>query len=278
MLINLKTIHKPATAEEAAALLRQPNTYPLYGGAALQRSPHAADVEAAVDLGALGLDYVRDSEASLRLGTMLTLEQVRQACLERGDQHARLAGVAAVLEEDMPETLRNTLRLGDLLLERDPQSLTLTALLALGAVLKRVDVDMHFTLSAWLAAGDSSWHYLLSQVRLLRGPQRAAVTVEKVARTPADAPIVAAVAYAEAGDSGKPYYTSLALCGVAPFPIPQSQVVRTLDETGDLNAALSKLQLDPPDDHWGSREYRTEMARVVARRALTRAIDEAMSK
>jgi len=274
MLFNLKTTHKPATMEEAAALLRQPGTYPLYGGAALQRHPRPAEVEAAVDVGSLGLDYVRDSENSLRLGSMLTLEQVRLACLDRGDQHPKLAGIAAALREDLPETLRHTLRLGDLLMERDPQSLTITALLALGAVLKRADVDMHFTMAAWLAASEDSRRYLIAQLRLLCGPKRSAVAVEKVARTPADAPIVAAVAYVEADGAGKLYYSSLALCGVAATPLPQPDVTRELDESGNLEAALGRLHLDPTGDHWGSREYRSEMARVTARRALTHAMEQ----
>ncbi len=37
MLLNLNTIFRPTTLEEAAALLSRPGVYPLYGGAALQR-------------------------------------------------------------------------------------------------------------------------------------------------------------------------------------------------------------------------------------------------
>jgi carbon-monoxide dehydrogenase medium subunit len=274
MLLNLKTIHRPATVEEAAALVQQPGTYPLYGGAALQRNPRP-EVEAAVDLSRLGLDYVRDSENSLRLGSMLTLEQARQACLERAAPHPRIGGIAAMLKEEMPETLRNTFTLGDLLVERDPQSPTLTLFLALGAILKRIDVDLHFTMSAWLAAEQDVARYLLAHVRVTRGPQRAAVAYEKVSRTPADKPIVGAVACAEAVGDSELCRTALALCGVAPTPIPQPEVARVRDETGDLDAALDRLDLDPPGDHWGSREYRVEMARVVARRALARAVEEA---
>ncbi|MBI5960998.1 MAG: FAD binding domain-containing protein [Chloroflexi bacterium] len=273
MLLNLKTIHEPATLEEAAVLLRQPDTYPIYGGAALLRHPRA-EVIAGVDLKNLQLDYVRDSSDSLRLGTMLTMEQVRQACEERADQHPRLGAFAAIIKDDMTETLRHTLRFGDVLVERHPQSLILTALLALGAVLKRVDVDVHFTIAAWLASGPEIERYLIAHARFARGPQKAALVYEKVARTPADAPIVAAVVSAERREGSAAPHTTLALCGVAPTPIPQPEVARTLDETGDINAALSKLALDPPDDHWGSREYRIEMARVVARRALVKALEQ----
>ena len=161
MLLNLKTIHKPATVEEAAGLLADPGVYPLYGGAALHRA-NRTDVEAALDLGQLGLDFVRDSENSLRLGSMLSLEAARQACLERRDTHPQLGAVADTLAADLPLTLRNTMTLGDLLVERDPQSLTLTLLLVLGAVIKRVDVDMHFTMAAWLTTDSDVARYLIA--------------------------------------------------------------------------------------------------------------------
>ena len=98
--------------------------------------------------------------------------------------------------------------------------------------------------------------------------------MEKVARTPADAPIVGAVARVQAGENGE-RFSAVALCGVAPVPVGQPEVARTYDETGDIEAALDQLALDPPDDHWGSREYRAEMARVTARRALLRAASDA---
>lgn len=272
MQLNLKTIHKPTTLDEAVELLQTPGTFPLYGGAALQRNPRK-DVEAVIDLRALDLAYVRDSENSLRLGTMLTLEQVREVCAERGAEHPKLGAIATMLKEEMPETLRNTFTLGDLLVERNPQSPTLTLLLALGAVLKRIDVQMHFTMAAWLGMGTDVARYLIGQVRITRGPQRAAVAYEKVSRTPADLPIVGAVAYVAPGDATHPSFNALALCGVAPTPVPQPNVAQVLAETGDLERALDNLVLDPPGDHWGSADYRAEMARTLSRRALQRALE-----
>jgi CO/xanthine dehydrogenase FAD-binding subunit len=274
MLLNLKTIHKPDTLAEAVSYLQQPGTYPLYGGAALQRSGNP-NVTAAIDLSKLDLAYVHDSEHSLRLGSMLTLEQARQACLERGEEHPKLTGLAMVFKAEMPEAQRNTFTLGDLLMERNPQSPTLTALLAMGGIIKRVDLDMRFTVAAWLLMQQEFQRWLLAQVRVTRGGRRCGVAYEKVARTPADAPIVGAVAYVKLEEDAQHFQARLAVCGVAPTPLPQPHVTRTWEESGDLDAALDALELDPPDDHWGSADYRAEMARVVARRALQRARESA---
>lgn len=272
MQLNLKTIHKPDTLEQAAELLKTPGVYPLYGGAALQRNPRP-EVETAVDLGKLELAYVRDSENSLRLGTMLTLEQVREACQERAADHPKIGAIATMLKEEMPETQRHTFTLGDLLMERNPQSPTLTLLLALGGVLKRLDVDMHFTLPAWLEMSGDVARHLIGQIRITRGPGNASVAYEKVARTPADLPIVGAVAYAAPGDEELPRYLSLAVCGANAHPTPQPNVTQVLAETGDLERALDNLVLDPPDDHWGSAAYRAEMARTLSRRVLERVLE-----
>jgi len=270
MLLNLKTIYKPGTEAEALALLAQQGHFPLYGGAALQRHPRP-DVEAVVDLSRLGLDRAAGHGDALRLGSMMTLERVRATCLERGEAHPLLDGLARALAEDLPETLRNTFTLGDLLLERDPQSVTLTLLLALDARIAVAGADAPLSLTEWLASGDAAWHALVTHVSVSRGPARAAVAFQKVARTPADAPIVGTVAVA--WSDGKARHTGLALCGVAPWPLAQPEAARRFDQSGDMETALDALALDPPDDHWGSREYRTEMARVLTRRVLAGAAE-----
>ncbi len=274
MLLNVKTIHKPKSQDEAIQLLQQAGTYPLYGGgAALQRNP-PADLEALVDVSQLGLDSIYEDKNGLRLGTLLTLERMRELCEERAE-YPKFRALAALLKEDMPETLRNAFTLGDLLTERNPQSMTLTLLVALGTVLTRLDLKMRLTVGAWLSLQQDVAHFLLESVRITHGPKDGVVAYEKVSRTPADAPIVGAVAYVSPCDHGPSCFISLALCGVAPMPIAQPNVAQALAETGNMETALDNLVLDPPDDHWGSREYRAEMARVLSRRVLQNALEQA---
>ena len=275
MLHDVKTIHKPISLDEAIELLRRDGTYPIYGGAALQRNP-PPDLEALVDVSKLGLDGVYEDKNGLRLGARLTLERVRELCAKRAE-YPKLRALAELLQEEMPETLRNAFTLGDLLIERDPQSMVLTLLVSLGTVLTRLDLKMRLTVGAWLSLQQDVARFLLEGIRITHGPQNAIVTYEKVSRTPADAPIVGAVAYVSPCTQGPSCFVSLALCGVAPMPIAQPNVAQALAETGDLETALDNLVLDPPDDHWGSREYRAEMARVLARRVLQRALSQARS-
>ena len=274
MLLNLNTIYEPQTLDEAVRRLAEPGVYPLYGGVALQRASNPA-VEAVIKLDRLGLDRLSEAENALAFGSMMSLEQVRRACLERAARVPVMRGLAETLKADQPETLRNTMTLGDLLVERDPQSLTLTLLLALGATIRRADVGMHLTMASWLSAEEDVARALIADVSVPLGAVQAAVAIEKVARTPADAPIVAAVAYVELGEGDQPAYTALALCGADRYPVRQPGVERVLDETGDVERALEALAVDPPGDHWGSREYRAAMARVTARRALAAAIAQA---
>ena len=274
MLLNLKTIYEPQTLDEALRLLAEPGVYPLYSGVALQRASSAA-VEAAIKLDRLGLDRIETTEGALAFGSMLSLEQVRQACLDHAAGSPALRALAETLRADHPETLRHTMTLGDLLVERDPQSLTLALLLALGATIRRLDRAMHLTASAWLSAEEDLARSLVADVSVPLGAAQAGVGIEKVARTPADAPIVAAVAYVELGEDDRPAYSALALVGVAGHAVRQPEVERALDETGEIERALDALAVDPAGDHWGSAEYRAEMARVTARRALTAAIAQA---
>lgn len=274
MLLNLKTIYEPQTLDEALRRLAEPGVYPLYGGVALQRSSAPA-VEAAIKLDRLGLDRVEESDDALTFGSMLSLEQVRAACLEYAAGAPTLRALAETLRADQPETLRHTMTLGDLLVERDPQSLTLALLLALGATIRRLDKAMHLTVASWLSAEEDLARCLIADLSVPFGPARAGVGLEKVARTPADAPIVAAVAYIELNDDDRPAYSALALVGAAEHAIRQKEVERALEETGDVERALAALAVDPPGDHWGSAEYRAEMARVTARRALMAALAQA---
>jgi CO/xanthine dehydrogenase FAD-binding subunit len=267
MLIRLNTIHHPTTIDEAIHLLADRNTRPLYGGVALHReSP--THVTAVVDLSKLKLDQPRIFDAGFSLGSMMTLESARLASLEMANEIPNAAFLAEMLKLEGPINQRNTITIGDVLVEQRPNSILLTAFTALDA---QVDANgWPRFIHDWLTAPKMEVQQaLITEIALEKGTSTARHAFEKVARTPADDPIVGAVAYVDRDASGKLHDVRLALCGVADHPIPLGAADEILIETnGDIDCALAALKLDPPSDHWGSSEYRTEMAKVLIRRVL----------
>src|SRR5947209_809289 len=115
MLANLRRIHKPQSLDEAAALLKQPGVYPLYGpGASLIRSNNQ-EIEEAVDLTGLIGAGVHVGATSSMIEGCATLET--------------LAGsdpkISSIVSQEAPETQRNAITVADLLMERPITSLTL---------------------------------------------------------------------------------------------------------------------------------------------------------
>ncbi len=234
MLPNLRTLHRPTTITEAAALLARPGVKPLYGGALIRENDH--DLTEAVDLSRLGLNTIAITEEAdarwLNIGSMVTLEQVRVFALEQTSVATQ--ALAAVLLAEYPETLRNALTPGDVITEMRPNSLLLTFFAALGG---RTAIVRHESI------------IIARRVRLDTPEDRAGFGFDKVSRTPADAPIVGAVAWVEASAAPR-----IAVCGLTQSPMLYTE------------GMPSQI-----DDYLGSAQYRTQVAGVVARRALERA-------
>lgn len=100
-----------------------------------------------------------------------------------------------------------------------------------------------------------------------------------VSRTPADEPIVSAVAAVELRGSTVEK-ARVALTGVWPEPVRLAEAPARLVggplETASIQAAAAALQLEvaPGGDFLGSEPYRRAMAGVVARRALEQCMQE----
>jgi carbon-monoxide dehydrogenase medium subunit len=271
MLIRVQTIHTPESLDEAINLLTQHDVRPLYGGVALHReSP--GHVTAVVDLSRLGLTQYRTFDVGFSLGSMMTLEAARAACLQLAETIPNAGFLAEMLRQEAPVNLRNTMTIGDALVERKPNSVFLTALVALDA---QVDANgWPRFIHGWLEAPEEeARHALITEIALEKGSHTARYAFEKISRTPADDPIVGAICYADRSPQGAVHDVRLALCGVAPHPIPLAVVDEAVIETnGDVDRALERLNVTPPGDHWGSSDYRAEMAKVLARRVLTRTL------
>jgi CO/xanthine dehydrogenase FAD-binding subunit len=252
MLSDFQTIHRPESVEEAAELLQRPGVYPLYGsGASLIRAQNP-DVAEGVDLRGVVSPQYHIDKGTLWIGTGTTIQDLASL-----DDY-----VAEVVTDEAPETLRNVLTLGDVLMERRPDSLVLGLLLGFKAQLYCFGLDP-FDIEHWYNLSDDErrQHLVLSAaIPDYRAPGSWRLALEKVSRTPSDAPIVAAIGYARGGFEGTSVVTFYCVvCGLADRPIRF--------KPRDIPTMQSQI-----DDHLGSAEYRAEMGKLIANRAVMRAV------
>lgn len=284
MLVNLQEYHRPGSLEEAVALLRRSDrvTRPIAGGTVLAASWRPG-LEALVDLSQLSLDYVRVEGISLCIGATTTLQEF----VEHPDLATFASGllVEATLAVGA-RNLRNAATLGGTLAMATGQDPLLTALLALDASLTVYAPEpRQVPLNGFLGYREKLLDdgALITQVRLplLIGPLGAAYVA--VGRTPRDMPIVCAVARLELAE-GIASNVRLVLGGVARLPLRANEAERLLERKAltaeRIEAAAEKAaaDLDPPADFRGSAEYRREVARVLARRALSQAGERARAQ
>ncbi|MFW2332941.1 FAD binding domain-containing protein [Ilumatobacter sp.] len=234
-MYRIDAYHRPTSVAEAVDLLAAPTRSALAGGTAIRHDGGATPTEV-VDLQALGLDEIEAERDIVRIGAMARLSAV-------AEHEAVPDLVRRAARGEMPSTLRTLATVGGTIGTAASDSVFLAALLVHDASVHFADggsIALSSVLHDGLAAGE-----LIVAVEVQpSGPTALAAT----GRTPADDPIVAAVA--RSADDG----IRLALCGVGPTP--------ELVDVGDLD------RLEPPADFRGSTAYRRHLARVLSARVL----------
>lgn len=232
--------HRPATVDEAVALLGQPHGAALAGGTRVNAQPLGNPI-VAVDLQGLGLSYVEASGTTLRIGATTTLQQLVD--------DARVPSVLRELaRREEPSTLRTLATVGGTVAAGGWESELLTGLLV---------CDASVTLRNSADAKTVGLASLLADCELLRGALITEITInvdgtfaaERTGRTPGDQAIVSAVARRSQGA------TTVAVSGVAATPV-------VVTDPGSLA---------PPADFRGSSAYRKHLAGVLVGR-VTKAV------
>lgn len=276
-LYNLREYHRPTDLDEAIRLLQRKGirTVALAGGVGVI-GEGAREIEAVVDLGDLGLDFIDYANNILLLGAMVRIQAlVKELGYVASGLLAETARRVASLN------VRNAATLGGLLASGNIHSPLSVALAAMKARVKLYGKpgEMPF------------WSDMASEVCLkgLKGQLITAVTIrlpdgvigsgyQQVARTPADQPIVcaASVAYHASNDTIE---TSTSIGGLLNNRL--ISVNHTIG-SGDLSAAAEgmigpiipertseTLYLSNP---LGSAEYRRQIAPILAQRARSMAL------
>lgn len=243
--------YRPENLDEAVRLLAQPDTFPLAGGTKLL----AQDVAGAVvDLQAVGLNQLDWSEAGLTVGATATLTDLAAALAEKEDGPTQLLQKA--IQQAGPNTYRNAATLGGTIASRLPDSELLAALLVLDAQLHLADGE-EMSLADYLAAAERPFTLITAvTISWAAGQGRS----ERVARTPADYPIVSITLWQPDEGPGRLAATGL---GERPFRLTTAEAHLNDSEAA---AAATQAANQHPGDFRGSAAYRAEMAATLTKR------------
>ena len=279
--------HAPTTLSEAVALLSRygDGAKVLSGGQSLLpllklRLGHAEHV---VDIGRIpGLEYIKEDGGMLRIGG-----RTRESALERSelirDRYPILYDTVRVIADPL---VRNLATVGGNLAHGDPGNdhpATMLALdaqvVAVGPAGERVIPIGDFFVGLFTTALQPD--EILTEIRIPTPPSRSGGAYAKLERKVGDYATAAAAAQVTLGANGTFDRVGLALTNAGPTPVRSAEAGDALvgkrpSDTAIADAARRVAEASSPTpDRRGSVEYKREMARVLAIRALKKAVERA---
>ena len=279
--------HRPATLDEAVALLARHGDAAkvLSGGMSLLPvlKLRLGSVAHLVDIGRIpGLEYTKEEGGVLKIGGA-----TRQATLERseliGAKYPILRDAVALIADPL---VRNRATVGGNLANGDPGNDLPAIMIALGATLvargpkgeRAIPANQFYKgiYSTALAPDE-----ILTEVRVPIPPPRSGGAYLKLKRKVGDYAAAAAAVQVTLDAKGAIERAGLALTNAGPTPVEVADaakylVGKTLDDNVVGEAArLAAAKSAPSADQRGSVEYKREMARVLAGRALRKAVERA---
>jgi CO/xanthine dehydrogenase FAD-binding subunit len=261
MPIRLREYHRPLDAARAAELLQREDvrTLPIVHGPRVRLDPYA-QAEAVVDLGLLRLNFIATHDGFVHIGGQTPLQSLIDAAQLQalaGGLLPKAAQFAAHLG------LRHLATLGGALLSADGPPEIQLALIALEAKVVTMGAGRKTTP---LIQYQQQENDLVLEVNFKHLGAEYRGALARVARTPLDQAIVAAVAVVG------PDFARVAVAGAGPAPIVKSEQgsapnLRAMAEAIEAGAQVV-------GDYRGSAEYRRAIAGVLAGRALAAAWGE----
>lgn len=258
--------HRPESLDEALVLLAKPGSVPLAGGTKLLASEAGLPGTAVIDLQALGLGQTQLVSAgktqTLALGATLTLTKMSQFLSAELPKNEVASLLQTAIRQAGPNTYRNAATLGGTIASRLPDSELLAALLVLEATitLHSPSSQNSISLADYLADVERPSGLITTvTIPILSGKAAS----HRVARTPADYPIVSITGWRTADGSVR-----LAATGLGERPFRLSSAEETAQANIEEAASAAAAANTHPGDFRGNASYRAEMAAVLTRRTL----------
>ena len=278
--------HRAGTLDEAIGLLSRygKDAKVLSGGMSLLPTlklrlgsfGHLVDISRIA-----ALEYVKEEKGAVRIGA-----GTRQATLERSEVIRKIGVLADAVPLIADPLVRNRGTIGGNVANGDPANDGPAIVIALGAELVARGPKGERTIPAnkfykalyetALAADE-----ILVELRIPAPPPRSGSAYRKLKRKTGDFAAAAVAVHLTLNANGTVERAGIALTNVAPTPVEAVKAMEFLkgkaldDKTIEEAAKLAGQAASPSADRRGSVEYKREMTRVLAGRALKAALERA---
>jgi carbon-monoxide dehydrogenase medium subunit len=279
--------HRPSSLDEAIGLLTKHGEQAkvLSGGMSLLPTLklRLGSFAHLVDINRIpGLDGIKEEGGALRIGAM-----TRQAALERSElirkKYPILADAVPLIADPL---VRNRGTVGGNVANGDPANDQPAIMIALGATLvargpkgeRTIAANKFYTgLYETALARDE----ILTEIRIPVPPAKSGGAYQKLKRKTGDFAVAAVAVQLTLDARGAVASCGIALTNAGPTPLEAAEAAKFLvgkvpdAKTIAEAAKLAAAKCDPSADHRGSIEYKKDMARVLAARALQTAFERA---
>ncbi len=276
MFDHIRSFRQPSTIIEAIKLLQgRDGEACLVAGGTDVAIRAGRSIQVLVDVSRLGLSYIKRRGGGLHIGATTTMAALEQSLLVRLTANGILAQAAASCGS--PQT-RNMATIGGNLANASPAADTATPLLVTGAevVLQGLRSSRTLPLEEYFAGPHStnSNRELLLEIIIPRFRPNTTFSFQRLARTEIDIALVAVASAIRCDSKQRCTDVRIALGAVAPCPMRARRAEAVLegqlvtDKLIRQAAEIASEEIAPITDVRASAEYRREIARVLARRAL----------
>jgi carbon-monoxide dehydrogenase medium subunit len=279
--------HRPSSLDEAIGLLTKHGEQAkvLSGGMSLLPTLklRLGSFAHLVDINRIpGLDGIKEEGGALRIGAM-----TRQSALERseliGRKYPILADAVPLIADPL---VRNRGTVGGNVANGDPANDQPAIMIALGATLVARGPKGERTIAAskfytGLYETALARDEILTEIRIPVPPAKSGGAYQKLKRKTGDFAVAAVAVQMTLDAKGAVASCGIALTNAGPTPLEAADAAKFLvGKTPDAKtiaeaAKLAAAKCNPSADHRGSVEYKKDMARVLAARALQTAFERA---
>ena len=277
----------PRTLEEALSLLQKlgPEAKLLSGGQSLipMMKLRLVSPQYIVDINRIpGLDYIKESDGQLRIGALAREHQLESSDLVKS-KFPILSDTAKVIADPL---VRSQSTVCGNLAHGDPANDHPATMLALGAIIvatgpkgsREIPIEDFFPglFTTALAADE-----ILTEIRIPFPPPKSGGAYLKLERKVGDFATAGVAVQLTFDGDGVCQRAGVGLTNVGLTPIKAKQTEaflagKKLDDTTIKDAGnMAASEAQPMDDIRGSADYKRDLVRVLASRALARALDRA---